>query len=357
MLSNIPLLYTLLFCGTLFFSILINGLFLNFSRNLGIRKGQQDQIRWDLSGKPALGGISFYILFLVGFIFLDLFNNGIDPHFAGPKVVGLLFSVSMAFLMGLADDAFDTKPLIKFAVQCACGLVLIFSGTRIHTFQSEFLNYFITILWVVGIMNSINMIDNMDSIATVVTMVILSFSVYQRMTLNEARHPDTLITLIVLATLCGFLVYNWHPAKIYMGDTGSQFLGVFLAYTGIETCWNNSLSGAADSHFDSAAQILIVSLVFVLPVTDTIVVIINRIRRGQSPFIGGKDHTTHCLFFMGITEKRIAVLFVGINVIGAFLAEWVANDKGIGLNTKLLLFLYPFSVFCIFLYLNVKKAK
>lgn len=355
--SNIPLLYTLLFCGTLIFSILINGLFLNFSQNLGIRRNQGVQIRWSASAKPALGGISFYLIFLISFIFLELLSEETHSYLANKKMVGLLFSLTLAFLMGLADDAFDTKPLIKFMVQCFCGIILISTGTKINTFESEFLNYSITLLWVVGIMNSINMIDNMDAISTIVSVSICIFTLYINMYFNQATSPVSLISLTIIGTLCGFLIYNWHPSKIFMGDTGSQFLGIFLAFCGIESCWNvpvvSGPGGLPVMH--PLNNLIIVSLVFIMPLTDTIIVVINRMMKGSSPFIGGRDHTTHFLFFNGITEKRIALLFLLINTFGGLLAFALITRAEFSMQISLLYGIYPVFLFLFLFYLTRRR--
>lgn len=354
--SNIPLLYTLLFCGTLIFSILINGLFLNFSQNLGIRRNQGVQIRWSESAKPAVGGISFYIVFLISFIFLELLSEGAHGYLSSRKIIGLLFSVTLAFLMGLADDAFDTKPLVKFMVQCFCGVILISTGTRIHTFESEFLNYSLTLFWVVGVMNSINMLDNMDGIATIVSLVICGFALYINMYMQMATSPVSLITLTIIGTLCGFLIYNWNPSKIFMGDTGSQFLGIFLAFLGIDSCWNISVSDVDNpSSLQPLVSLAVVALVFVMPLTDTLIVIINRLLRGSSPFVGGRDHTTHHLFFHGITEKRVAVLFFLINVAGAALAFLLITRFDGAIHIALLAALYPLSLFIFLFYITRRK--
>jgi UDP-GlcNAc:undecaprenyl-phosphate GlcNAc-1-phosphate transferase len=108
---------------------------------------------------------------------------------------------------------------------------------------------------------------------------------------------------------------------MFMGDTGSQFLGLFLAVMGIDNCWNNPTSELLNGF--PVANILIVVLVFILPITDTFTVVINRLRAGNSPFIGGKDHTTHHLFFKGVTEKRIAILFFIICSISITLAYFL----------------------------------
>jgi UDP-GlcNAc:undecaprenyl-phosphate GlcNAc-1-phosphate transferase len=166
------------------------------------------------------------------------------------------------------------------------------------------------------------MLDNMDGITTIVSIVILLFVITLTINLNIILTPLPILSLGILGSLLGFLVYNWHPAKMFMGDTGSQFLGAFLGVVGIEYCWNSSLLIPQSSNY--VHPILLgfttIALVFILPLTDTITVSINRIKRGQSPFVGGKDHTTHHLFFRGITEKRIAILFFCIGFIGLLLA-------------------------------------
>jgi len=222
----------------LIFSIFINELLLNFSKNLGTRKNDSVQIRWNSTAKPALGGLSFYIVFLFAFIFLEIITQGKQGLFSTLKIVGLLCAVTSAFLMGMADDAYDTKPLVKFIIQCVCGIILISTGTKINTFESEFLNYSLTIIWVVAVMNSINMLDNMDGISTITTLTICLFVVFFSVEMNLETQPITLITIAVIGSLFGFLAYNWHPSKMFMGDSGSQFLGIFLAFCGIEFCWN-----------------------------------------------------------------------------------------------------------------------
>lgn len=355
-LVNIPLLYTLLFCGTLIFSVLINELLLNFSKNLGTRKNNSVQIRWNSTAKPALGGLSFYIVFLFAFIFLETITQGKQGLFSTLKIVGLLCSVTAAFLMGMADDAYDTKPLVKFIIQCICGIILISTGTKINTFESEFLNYALTLIWVVALMNSINMLDNMDGISSITTLIICLFAVFFSVQMNLETQPITLIIIAVIGSLCGFLAYNWHPSKMFMGDSGSQFLGIFLAFCGIEFCWNTPIIERGNFPImHPINNVIIVTLVFIMPLTDTVIVIINRVLKGSSPFVGGKDHTTHCLFYYGITEKKIALIFFIINMIGSGLALLLINQPGFSLQRVLIFSIYPISLFSFFLYLTRRK--
>lgn len=309
-------LVTTLFFVCFGFSLLINYILLRFAQNLGSRNKNDHQIRWNPNIKPSLGGISFYLVFLLSFIFTVLFpGKAIGFNI---QIIGILIASTLAFLMGLADDAFNTQPLFKFLTQLFCALIIIFSGHAIRIFENQFLDYIFTILWVVGLMNSINMLDNMDGITTIVSICACVFMVAVNISLFNTGSYSTILNLCVLGALCGFLVYNFHPSRMFMGDTGSQFLGLFLAVMGIDNCWNNPTSQLLNGF--PIANPLIVALVFLLPLTDTFTVVINRMRIGQSPFVGGKDHTTHHLFFRGITEKRIAILFFLLGITAVILA-------------------------------------
>ncbi len=308
---------------TFVFSAVINSILLKFSQNLGSRNTlDQKHIRWNPNTKPSLGGISFFVIFLISFIILGFINNLFPLHFKNLKIIGIFTVCTLAFIMGLADDAYNTKPLLKFLTQIACGLILYFTGTKINIFTIETLNLGLTVFWVAGIMNSINMLDNMDGITTIVSTIILCFVIFLNQKLNLILSPLPILSLGMLGALLGFLTFNWHPSKMFMGDTGSQFLGCFLAILGIDYCWNsfalvNNIWHSVDP---ALLGFITVALVFILPLTDTITVTINRLRKGSSPFVGGKDHTTHHLFFKGITEKRIAILFFAIGLIGLSLA-------------------------------------
>jgi len=307
---------TTIFIVCFVFSLLINYILLRFAQTLGMRNRDDQQIRWNPDAKPSLGGISFYVVFLFAFIFTIIL-----PHKSlgfNIQVIGILVAATLAFLMGLADDAFNTQPLLKFLTQIFCGLIVIFSGHSITIFENVFVNYFLTIFWVVGLMNSINMLDNMDGISTIVSVLSCFFMVTVNISLFQTGSYATILNLGVLGALCGFLVFNFHPSKMFMGDTGSQFLGLFLAVMGIDNCWNNPTSPLMNGF--PIANLLLVALVFLLPLSDTLTVIINRMYEGRSPFVGGKDHTTHFLFFRGITEKRIAILFFTVGGIAIFMA-------------------------------------
>lgn len=309
---------TTLFIVCFVFSLLINYILLRFAQTLGMRNKDVQQIRWNPDSKPSLGGISFYVIFLFAFIFTIILPHSNSSSGFNIHVIGILMSATLAFLMGLADDAFNTQPLLKFLTQIFCALIVIFSDHSVMIFQNQFLNYLVTIVWIVGLMNSVNMLDNMDGITCIVSILACFFMIIVNVSLFNTSSYATMLNLGVLGALCGFLVYNFHPSKMFMGDTGSQFLGLFLGVMGIDNCWNSPTSELVNGF--PVANMVIVCLVFLLPLTDTITVIINRLRAGTSPFVGGKDHTTHHLFFKGITEKRIAILFFLLGSIGIIFA-------------------------------------
>ncbi len=136
-----------------------------------------------------------------------------------------------------------------------------------------------------------------------------------------------LVLIGVLASLLAFLRFNWHPSKMYMGDTGSQFLGVFLAAMGIIYFWNDPYNPNMQI---SGKLFSITVMTFILPILDTTVVVINRLSKGQSPFIGGKDHTTHSLAYLGLSDRQVAWVFVALALcsfslnimIEEFLTDW-----------------------------------
>ncbi len=317
-------------------------------------KDPDTSIRWGNTSKPAFGGISFYIIFLASFAFYaTLFSS--EPIVK--SFVGVLIASSLGFIIGLADDAYNTKPLLKLLGQILCGVVLVLTDNCIELFDSSFLNYSLTIFWVVGLMNSINMLDNMDGVTTVVSVGVILGSLCSLVIIGEYDHFYSWLLLGVLASLLGFLYFNWNPSKMYMGDTGSQFLGVFLAAISIYFFWNSK--GNSGSETSELAKVIISLLAFLPSIVDTTVVVINRLLKKQSPFIGGKDHTTHHLSYLGWTDRSIAIFFFCLSVlsigIGLYLNHYVIEHS---LTVNLLSIVYCLVVFTgLFAVTKINKSK
>ena len=328
--TNLPY-YTFLVYGiflflSIIFSFLINSLFLRFVRTLGIRNQDETIIRWGSQSKPAVGGFSFYFLFLLSIILYSVFFDN-NQVFLNKQFIGILLATMLGFLLGMADDSYNTKPLLKLFTQIGCGLILLFTGTKISISYLEPLNYFITVFWVVGIMNSINMLDNMDAISSTVSISIILSALTVMIFSNELSSVYFMISLGVMGALIGFLYFNWHPSKMYMGDTGSQFIGVFLAAMGIICFWN---SGSYELNISTAKNLLLPLVVFIMPIVDTTIVTVNRLSKGKSPFVGGKDHTTHALAYLGLSDRQVALVFWCVSlvsllivfIIQKYLSEW-----------------------------------
>src|SRR5690554_2260592 len=310
--TELIILYCFFFLGMIAFSLLINSILYRFVKTLGT-KNQSGAVvvRWSEQTKPAIGGLTFYIVFLISIVsYAIIFDPGF--LFTDTSILGLFVAGTLGFILGLTDDAYNTRPILKLIVQILCGVILTLTNTRIELFEIEILNDVFTILWVVGIMNSINMLDNMDGVATSVTAFISVAALGYIIIHGDFLNFNFVIILGILAALTGFLYYNWFPSKMFMGDTGSQFLGVFLGYIGIHYCWNaQDISGDSSSFFSIATLLL----VFILPIVDTTTVTINRLRRGQSPFVGGKDHTTHNLSYLGYSDNQVVGIFCGIGAL------------------------------------------
>jgi len=281
------LFYSTFFLSALLFSVVINSLFLRFFRTLGIRNNTDGTIiRWGTLSKPAIGGLSFYIIFLLSLASYSIFfEPGLQSYQMG--FVGIILACGAGFIIGLADDAYNTRPRLKFMVQLMCGLILSFTGIRIELFDQTILNHVLTIFWVVGIMNSVNMLDNMDGITATVSIGIVLNTVFRIIHHGDLANIHLLVLVGVLASLIGFLYFNWNPSKMYMGDTGSQFLGVFLSAMGILYFWNDPYPPSSDPSITKRFSSMLMT--FLLPILDTTIVVFNRLLAGRSPFIGGKD--------------------------------------------------------------------
>lgn len=339
------------FISFLIFSGLLHRFFYLKSFKYSLKKANSNAERWSSQSKPVSGGITFYFMFLLSIIFFFFVfkNEGLTNIY----VIPFFIIITLSFLMGLADDIINSSPYFKLFVQILSGVVLLKFGISIELFHNQYLNSILTVFWIVGIMNSINMIDNMDSISSIITISILLIVLF---IIAYTGVFDVFVLMIILgalASLISFMFFNWHPAKMYMGDSGSQFIGALLALVGIIYFWN---SGEIES-FGEIRKIIIVLLAFLVPIIDTTTVTINRIMKGKSPFQGGRDHTTHHLSYMGMKERMIAIFLFTMSLISGLLSMYIILFiKSWGLLQILLFSAYILIVFT-FLYTTTKIYK
>ncbi len=319
-----------------------------------MRNIDENNIRWGSRSKPALGGISFFLNFLFAISFFFMISDQHDI-LENVKFSGLMLAVTIGFLVGLADDAYNTKPLLKFSAQVLCGVILCLTGTYINLFNSILLNYFITIFWIVGIMNSINMLDNMDAITTTVSISIIISALFVLVALNSFKSIEFIVLIGVLSALVGFLFYNWNPSKIYMGDTGSQFLGVLLGAMAITCFWNTPFD---ELRHMQTKQILLTITIFIIPIVDTTTVTINRLSKGKSPFVGGKDHTTHHLSYAGFSDRQVAIIIGSISMFSCLITLYILTLSFWNLLIAGFLAAYFLTVFGVLFYITkTRKPK
>ena len=339
-------------------SLLVNGLLLRFSKTLGIRNKNDVSIRWSNESKPSLGGISMFASLIFSLIVFSIMFDSKDV-FEDQQIVGLISAASLAFLIGIADDAYNTKPILKLIGQIFCGVILVYSGTVIEIFDSLIWNQLCTILWVIIIMNSLNMLDNMDGIAATVSFFILLTCLVVNLLHNGFNFSVlNFIVITQLGCLIGFLKYNIHPSKMFMGDTGSQFLSLLVAFISIHYLWNIDLTSNQNLSISWLLGFFITLAAFTPAAIDTLTVVINRLRRGKSPMVGGKDHTTHHLVYKGYTEIRVWIYFFGISILSSAIAVLILIGAIHEIKNIYILAILNFLFHFIYLYritINYKK--
>jgi len=326
----------ILFVVAYFVSLIALTLLLKQSKKYKLQKVNVTGIRFRSQSKPVSGGIAFFIVFILAGVYLAYFLNS-DNTLMNSKVFAFAGALIIAFFFGLLDDIINTSPYVKFASQILIAFIIIKSGIIINLFGNETYNIIFTGVWIVGVMNSINMLDNMDGVSTIASIgTLLGMGMINYYTHNFST--EHFFITVAIAMLVAFLFYNWPESKMYMGDNGSQFIGALLAIYSIVFLWNPNINLVDGLSFK---PFIVVFLSFLIPFSDTFTVSVNRISKGKSPFQGGRDHTTHYLFYLGLSEKSIVSLFLVITVIFNILAA---------LFTLNILSLYhPFSILLLLL--------
>jgi len=268
---------------------------------------------------PYLGGVAIMIgIIVISIIALALSDFTIDTFSLASSVLGPALLLG---LIGLWDDIKNLPPLPRFIAQTSAGvftaILLISNDTVGNPTGSVTLDVIITIIWIVGICNSINFFDNLDGGAAG-TIAISSVALAMLALLGDQNVIAALATVTAGATLA-FLIWNKSPARIYMGDAGALFLGVLIATLTIR--------------FDPSTETLLGSfatplLLLAVPILDTTVAVLSRLRRRVSPFQGGRDHLSHRLIRRGISRRSAAFILWGFSSIFAFIALVISQSNG-----------------------------
>lgn len=293
--------------------------------------------RWHTRETPVLGGIAIVLPVMVLF--------GI----AAGRDSSLLYISGCSFLMfvlGLVDDIRGMTPQVKFIGQIIISALLISTGVVIKIIPYPVISIPLTFLWFVGLTNAFNLIDNMDGLSAGIALIsafaVLVFS------LQRGNVSLALCSAALAGGCLGFLFYNFNPARIFMGDCGSMFLGFSLAALSIAGTWKHA-SGLF-------VTLLVPVMILGIPIFDTAFVTITRKLRGQPVSQGGKDHMSHRLVALGFTERKTVMLLYGISASFALAALFFGQVNPLVFAAVSLIFLAAFFYFCVFLGRNEKKV-
>ncbi len=273
------------------------------ARRVALRAGIVDQPsarKVHLSPVPLLGGAAMYLAVIIALI---LFG---DRAYVG-QLAAILLGATLVSFLGIWDDRQSIPALFRLAGQVVAAGILIWSGVQVAFLPYAPLNWFITVVWVVGITNAMNLLDNMDGLAAGVGAV--GSAVFLLLAAMNGQYLVGIMAAALLGACIGFLYYNLNPANIFMGDGGSLFLGFVLAAVGIKLRF--------DANVDIVTWMVPV-MVLGVPITDTALVIVSRLRRGLNPLTTpGKDHISHRLVARGwINREAVLALCLAGSVLG-----------------------------------------
>jgi len=252
------------------------------------------------SSVPLMGGLAIYVAFLVTLI---IFGNQLNLT----QLVSIFAGATLVSFMGLWDDRRSLPAWIKLLGQVVAAGALLISGVTISLFDWAILNWMVTLLWVVGITNAMNLLDNMDGLSAGIAAIAAGFILL--LAAGSGQYLVGGLAAALLGACIGFLFYNLNPAQIFMGDSGSLFIGFMLAALGIKLRFPNNIT---------AVTWMIPVLVLGLPIFDTSLVIISRLRKGQNPLTTpGKDHISHRLVARGLTRREAVLsLYLAAGLLG-----------------------------------------
>lgn len=268
--------------------------------------------RWHSKPTAMMGGVGFFLAFALTLVSYALLTGS-----WAQIPWGVLAGSLVVFLVGFYDDLYRITPPAKLVGQIVAAALVISLGYTTAFFTpripnniiAQLPNIIVTFIWLIGITNAINLLDNMDGLAggiALITALILSYFFW-----DLGSQGLLVVSLALVGAVLGFLVYNFPPASIFMGDSGSLFLGFTLAVLAI------ARQPQASNVF---AVLGVPTLLFLLPILDTSLVTFTRILRGQSPVQGGRDHTSHRLIAFGLSERQAVLTLYAVALVSGLLA-------------------------------------
>lgn len=293
--------YLFLFLSATGFSLL----FTPFIRYLALRYNlvaPPRQDRWHKKPTAILGGVGIFLSFFSTYLlFRPVFNH---------QMQGFIIAVLFIFFWGLIDDIIHVRPQAKLLGQVIASCIAVYFGIVPKFIDNPLFSIILAIIWMVGITNSINLLDNMDGLASGVAGIAFMFIFIS--SLISKNNGIGLVALMLGGASLGFLPYNFNPARIFMGDCGSMFLGFSLA--------SISLMGEAKHISSLVATLAVPVLILAVPIFDTTLVTLMRTIMGRSVLEGGRDHASHRLVSLGLSERKAVVLLYVLSLLFGLIA-------------------------------------
>lgn len=291
---------------------------------------------------PRLGGVAFTIAFFVSVMIYLLIDKSVVMN----NIWALIISGAIIFIFGVIDDIVELKAVFKLIVQLAATTILVLNNFRIRQIFSwelpNFISYALTFFWILGIINAFNLIDGLDGLCG--TLSVSALIIYGIIFLHNKYVYGTAICFILAAAVIGFLMFNWPPAKIFMGDGGSQFLGFMIATIPLYTTTPKL------EYNKFMIQLLIVAI----PMLDTIAAIWRRLRDHRPIMSPDRLHLHHKLLNIGFTKNHALYLLFGIQVFSCliiFIAERNMSSKQASFLLAVF-YLFIIAFFCVIHYIN-----
>jgi len=266
--------------------------------------------RWHRRPTALFGGVAIagsLLALSVGFGLID-------------QIPVLIVAVTLIFIVGLVDDIISLKPSTKLVAQIGAASLLLYFGYRLEWTGSLLLDSMITIVWIVGVTNAFNLLDNMDGLCAGIGLI-AGAGLLAALLGGAPTSAEAQFLALLLGALAGFLVYNFHPASIFMGDSGSLVIGLSLAAVSIARV---DPSGTPRLLTAMAAPVL----VLLIPIFDTALVTTMRLLAGRSPSQGGRDHSSHRLVAIGLSERWAVTVLWTLAAAGAGIGVWMQRPSG-----------------------------
>lgn len=283
------------------------------------------------------GGVALAISLLVEYLILR------PP--VTQEILGILLGGLIILVWGVLDDRFTIQPLIKLVGQLLVCFVLIAVGVRVQVTKIFYLDVLITIVWVVGLINAYNFVDSMDGLALGLAGIASAF--FMLVTIDSFQPLLAILSAALLGSSMGVFLYNASPARLFIGDSGAQFLGFVLAAIGIAYIPEQAGLPQGVTWFTPI-------LVMGIPIFDMVLVVFSRLRRSKPIYKGGRDHTFHRLLLLGLDPTR-AVLLMQLAAVVLGLIAFILLDANIIVANAIFLLIVALGVGLV-VYLDTKPS-